>query len=104
MTFTQTLAGALGAAFLFGGVAFAGDLSTARLQGPAAAQQIVARSTVWTCEGDTCRARPNHAVSVSACRAFVREAGPVAAYGTEQRQLTAEQLTACNAAARQASN
>lgn len=104
MKLTPTLASALGAALLFSGVALAGDLSTARLQGASGAQQIVARSTVWTCEGDTCRARPNHAVSVSACRAFVREAGPVTAYGTERRQLTAEQLTACNAAARQASN
>jgi hypothetical protein len=87
----------------YAGAAYAqGDIFTAKLQSPASEDRIVARSTVWSCEGDTCVARPDHAASVSACRAFVREAGPVVAYGPAERQLTAEQLAACNASARAA--
>lgn len=86
------------------GAAFAGDVFTARLQGAAADNQIVARSTVWTCADDTCRARANYAPSVSACRSFVREAGPVVSFGTAEAQLTEEQLTACNAASHQVRN
>jgi hypothetical protein len=85
----------------YAGAAYAqGDIFTAKLQAPTSEDRIVARSTVWNCQGDTCVARPDHAASVSACRAFVREAGAVVAYGPAERQLTAEQLAACNASAR----
>jgi hypothetical protein len=45
-------------------------------------------------------ARPEHAASVSACRAFVREEGPVVANGPAQSQNNAEQIPACKASAR----
>jgi hypothetical protein len=104
MTFATSLKSLTAAAALIAacaGAAYAkDDIFTAKLQAPAAESRIVARSAVWTCEGDTCVARPNHAASVSSCRAFVREAGPVVAYGPADGQLSAEQLVACNASAR----
>ena len=103
-TFSQALAAAAFLSISFAGVAHARDIVTAQLQAPAGEARYVARSTVWTCESDTCRARPDHSVSVSACRALVRVTGPVAAYGSTEAQLTEEQLTACNASARVARN
>ncbi|MGE0828490.1 MAG: hypothetical protein AB7O04_03965 [Hyphomonadaceae bacterium] len=84
------------------GAAHADDVFTARLQAPTTEARVVARSAVWTCEGEVCRARPNHAASVSACRALVREVGAVSAYGPEAAPLSDEQLSACNASARAA--
>ncbi len=60
--------------------------------------RVIAQNAIWNCEGDTCVARPSHAVSVRACRQFVREAGDVrvTAYGTEGRELSADELARCN--------
>jgi hypothetical protein len=97
----KTLGVAALAAVVFAGAAYAkGEVFTVKLSAPAAESRIVARATVWNCEGDTCVARPDHSASVSACRAFVREAGPVLSYGSAERQLDAEQLASCNESAR----
>ncbi|MGE0045384.1 MAG: hypothetical protein AB7J28_08070 [Hyphomonadaceae bacterium] len=104
MNLVKSIAVAAAFSAFTAGAAFAGDVFTARLEGAAPEARIVARSTVWTCADTVCRARPEHSASVSACRAFVREAGPVTAYGTEDEQLTAEQLAACNASSRQVRN
>jgi hypothetical protein len=70
---------------------------TAKLQAPAAQSRVIANNTMWNCAGDTCVAHPSHAVSVRACRLFVREAGArVTAYGTDQQQLSSEELARCN--------
>jgi len=92
------LAGVLSAAFV--APALARDpVVTIRLSAPVAeGTRVIAQNTLWNCNGDTCAARPNHAVSVRACRQFLREAGTVriVAYGSEGRELTAEELARCN--------
>jgi hypothetical protein len=72
---------------------------TVKLEAPVAEQtRVIAQNAVWTCDGDTCRARPTHAVSVRACRQFVREAGGVrvTSYGTDGRELSADEIARCN--------
>ena len=103
---TKTLfAAALLSASLFSGAAYARDpVFSAKLAAPVAeTTRLIAQNTIWTCAGDTCLARPNHAATVRACRQFVREAGaPVLAYGPADRPLTDEELGRCNANAPQA--
>lgn len=99
------LAAAVIGAALFSGAAYARDpVFTAKLSAPVAEQtRVIAQSTVWTCEGDTCLARPSHGLSVRACRQFVREAAaPVTAFGNEARQLTEDEINRCNEYAPQA--
>lgn len=93
------VAAVLGGA-LFSGAAYARDaVATVKLSAPVAEQtRIIALNSIWSCEGDTCLARPTHGISVRSCRHLVRELGaPVTAYGTEARQLSAEELASCNA-------
>ncbi len=89
----------------FAGAASARDpVFTAKLETPvAAATRVIAMNTLWSCEGDTCLARPDHAATVRSCRQFVREAGGVrvTAYGSEADQLTAAELARCNGDATQ---
>lgn len=81
--------------------AFARDpVFTLKLSAPVAEQtQVIAQNTLWNCDGDTCLARADHAVSVRACRQFIREAGGdvrVVSYGTEGRELSADEIARCN--------
>lgn len=79
--------------------AFARDpIFTVKLEAPVAeSTRIIANNAVWTCEGDTCVARPSHASTVRACRQFVREAGGrVVAYGPEGDELNSDELARCN--------
>ena len=82
------------------GAAYARDAGvfTARLEAPVAERtQYITQNTIWTCEGDTCRARAQHAASVRACRQFTRESGArVVAYGPEGGELSADELARCN--------
>lgn len=81
------------------GPAFARDpVFTARVEAPVAAgNRVIAQNTLWNCDGDTCRARPSHGVSVRACRQFARESGArVVAYGSEARSLSADEIARCN--------
>ena len=86
------------ATFSFSGTAFARDaVFTARLEAPTAQSQVIAQNSVWSCAGDTCRARVSHGTSVRACRQFAREVGArVLAYGPEGRELNAEEIARCN--------
>lgn len=84
----------------FVAAAYARDaVFTAKIEAPVAEQtRVIAQNTLWTCQGDTCRARANHASSVRACRQLARELGGarVLAYGPEGEELTAEELARCN--------
>lgn len=83
----------------FAGVAFARDaVFTVKLDTPVSEQtRIIAQNTIWTCEGDTCRARANHASTVRACRQLVREIGArIISYGPQGDELTAEEIARCN--------
>jgi hypothetical protein len=95
----------------FAGAAYARDpVFTVKLEAPVAEDtRVIAVNTIWSCEGDTCIARPSHASTVRACRQFIREAGDVrvVAYGPEGAELTAEEIARCNgdiAPAQQAQN
>ena len=95
----SALVAALASAAL-AGAAYArdGGVFTVKLDTPVAERtQYITQNTIWTCEGDTCRARAQHAASVRACRQFVREAGVrVSSYGPEGGELTADELARCN--------
>ncbi len=83
----------------FAGAAYARDpVFTVKIETPVAEQtRVIAQSTVWTCEGDTCLARPSHGANVRSCRQFVRESGArVVAYGTQGDELTADEIARCN--------
>lgn len=84
----------------FVGAAYARDpVFTVKLESPVAEQtRVIAQNTLWSCEGDTCLARPSHGANVRSCRQFVREAGGVrvVAYGTEGDELSADELARCN--------
>ena len=87
------------ASVAFSGVAYARNaVFTVKLEAPVAEQtRVIAQNTIWTCEGDTCLARPGHASTVRSCRQFVREAGArVSAYGPEGDELTADEIARCN--------
>ncbi len=93
------LAAAIVAGALFSGSAIArnNQVYTVKFASPVEVTRVIAENALWNCEGDTCVARPNHGVSVRACRQFVREAGaPVVAYGAEGRELSADELARCN--------
>lgn len=99
MSVVRSLVIAAFASASFAGVAYARDaVFTVKLDAPVAEQtRVIAQNTVWTCEGDTCVARPGHGANVRSCRQFVRESGArVVAYGPEGDQLNAEEIARCN--------
>jgi hypothetical protein len=102
MSIVKSLVIAAIASAAFAGAASArgGEVFVARLATPLAeSTRVIALNTVWTCEGDTCRARPGHASTVRACRQFVRESGVnVVAYGPEGGELSADEIARCNGA------
>jgi len=107
MSIVKSLVIAAIASAAFAGAAYArGEVFTARLAQPVTeTTRVIALNTVWTCEGDTCLARPNHGASVRACRQFANEAGArVVAYGPEGNQLSAEEIARCNGENQTASN
>jgi len=94
---TTVLAALLSAGFA--GAAYARDVATVRLAAPyAGGVQVIALNTLWSCNGDTCLARPTHGINVRSCRQFIRQAGDVrvVAYGNETRQLSAAEIARCN--------
>lgn len=99
MTILRSIAIAAFVATSFVGAANAQTRETfsVKVEGAATARQVIAQNTVWTCEGDTCRARPTHASTVRACRQFVRETGArVISYGPESAPLNADEIARCN--------
>jgi hypothetical protein len=82
----------------FAGAAFARDtVVTATLQAPSADARVVADSAIWNCTEANCVAVPQHAVSVHGCRDFARRSHAiVTAYGSPDRQLSADEIARCN--------
>lgn len=92
---TILLAAFLGAGLT--GAAFAQDqIFTAKLTAPAAHTHLVADNTVWTCEGDTCRAIVHHSSTVYGCHQLARVAGPLTAYGPDNAAMSDSDLAQCN--------
>jgi len=97
MSVIRSIAFAAVASLSLIGTAAARDVFTVKFEGAAAERQIIAQNTVWTCEGDTCAARPNHASTVRACRQIARELGArIVSYGPEGRELSADEIARCN--------
>ncbi|MBX9747617.1 MAG: hypothetical protein K2X34_11995 [Hyphomonadaceae bacterium] len=92
----------------FAGAAYAREgVATIRLAAAAEDSRVIAVNTLWTCEGDTCQARPTHAISVRACRQFLRQTGAgvrVVSYGNDERSLSADELARCNGDTLEAAN
>lgn len=88
----------------FAGTAMAGPSTnfTVKLESPMPkAEKIVAAKAVWSCAEDTCVAELNRKkVSLRTCKKVAKEVGKVAAFSNASSELTAEQLAACNAAAK----
>jgi len=98
MNAVRTIALAAALSMGFAGAALARDpVFTATLDTPSAEARVIAQNAIWNCEGETCVARTSHAVSVRACRQLVRETGGrVTSYGTQEQQLTADEIARCN--------
>jgi hypothetical protein len=95
---STVIAALLSAGFV--GAAYARDgVVTVRLAAPIeATTQVIALNTLWSCNGDTCLARPTHGINVRSCRQFIRQAGnvQVVSYGNEEQQLSADEIARCN--------
>jgi hypothetical protein len=99
MQILKSFAVAIIASATLAGAAYAREaVFTVKIEAPVAeTTRYIASNTIWTCEGDTCLARPNHAASVRACRQFVRESGArVISYGPEGGELSADEIARCN--------
>ncbi len=75
-----------------------GSFATATLASAVAKPtQIIAGGAVWTCDGVACRApaTSDETLSVSACKALVRQAGPVTVYAVDKHVLSADELRRC---------
>jgi hypothetical protein len=98
MSALRLIAIAAFASVSFAGAAYARDaVFTAKFEAPVAETRVIAQSTLWSCDGDTCRARPNHASTVRACRQLAHEADArVVSYGPEGGELTADEIARCN--------
>lgn len=86
----------------FAGAAYADGKVTASLKAPVAAKtKIVVSGAVYNCEGSTCvsLAAPSRAVTLSGCKALVKEVGELTAFSNGKRAIEGEDLAACNAAA-----
>ncbi len=99
MSFVRTLALAALVSASFAGAAYARDaLYTIKLEAPVSEQtRVIAQNTIWTCEGDTCRARSSNGANVRACRQFVRESGVrVSEFGSDADALSSDEIARCN--------
>jgi hypothetical protein len=75
----------------------------AKLQAPTAgAVKPVAGGAVFECLGDVCAARApaSDTAGLRGCKDLARQVGAVASFGPSSKQLSADQLTECNASAR----
>lgn len=86
----------------FAGVAHADAKVTATLKAPVAAKtKVVVSGAVFNCEGSTCisLAAPARAVTLSGCKALVKEVGELTAFSNSKRAIEGEALATCNAVA-----
>lgn len=81
--------------------AFASNSYTFETANPVSEKRIVAESVVWTCEGTKCSAELDRkAPTVRICKKIAKEVGELTALRNTKSELTAEQLTECNTAAK----
>jgi hypothetical protein len=84
------------------GAAEAEGAASATLQSPVAKPiHVIAGDAYWTCEDAVCAAgsASGQSLSIDACRAIVKAAGPVTAFTVEGASLRPALLAKCNAIA-----
>ena len=60
-------------------------------------RSLTIRSILWNCEGTLCTRESTRPMpSLAACKALVREVGPITLYGREGMQLSKRLLRKCN--------
>lgn len=85
-----------GAFALLATPAFAGTVFTAQFAEPVGKATLSADSTVWTCDGNTCRAELNRKKpTVGTCKKLAKQAGKVVALTTPKGALSETELAAC---------
>lgn len=68
---------------------------------PVSDKRITVVGTVWTCDGTVCKGDMNRKkVSVSDCKKIAKKAGEIVTFKTTGSELSAEDLEACKASAR----
>lgn len=82
--------------------ALAGTNFTAKLAEPVSeSTEFIANKAIWSCEGETCAAELRRKTpTVRSCKKVAREIGKLAAFSSERGELGAEDLAACNTAAK----
>lgn len=82
--------------------ALAGTNFTAKLAEPVAENtDFVANKAVWQCEGDTCAAELRRkSPTVRSCKEVAGEIGKLVSFSSERGELDADDLEACNKAAK----
>ncbi len=91
------------AALAFSGLAAPAFAATFTFEtvNPVSEKRLIAESVVWTCEGTVCRGDLDRkAPSVRICKKIAKEAGEIASLRNAKAELTAEELAACNTAAK----
>ena len=87
---------------LAAGAATAEGSATAALQNAVAKPiNVIAGDAYWTCQGAVCvtGSASDQSLTIDACRAIVKAAGPVAAYTVDGSSLRLPLLAKCNAIA-----
>jgi hypothetical protein len=94
------------AAALASTAAFAGTIpfhGEAKLTSASAAKQATVAGVAWNCEGDTCSASADRYSSIVSqmkeCKGVAAAFGPLSAYKSRGRAMSAGDLSACNKAA-----
>ncbi len=81
--------------------AFAGTMFTVQFAEPVGKATISAESTVWACDGNTCRTElERKKPTVGTCKKLSKAAGKVVGLATPKASLTEAELTACAASAK----
>ena len=77
-------------------VAGEGAYYRATLAAPAPEARMIARGTLWLCNGANCGARKDNSRPAIVCARLAREAGPVTAFSHGGEAFDAEELAECN--------
>ena len=79
--------------------AFSATYSAKPAAVPATAK-IIGKDIRWSCAGDTCRGSTEASRPVILCQDLAKHAGRIESFVADGKELSAEQLAKCNAAAK----
>lgn len=93
------VAALIAAATLFAAPAFAGTYSAKPVTAPTTAK-IIGKDISWTRDGDTYRGSTDASRPVVLCQDLAKHAGKIESFVADGQELSADQLTKCNSAAK----